>query len=192
MLVASNTLWQASAEASGNWNHLPHAHILCPFAVTPPIFGKGRRRTQAMTGHLIPAEVMEQAMLEVISRHVKDKQFLTSPFRLHRWQQHLVCLNLSPQQLQGLGYKNRCAKKPHQPSNQHQTSFLLFKLDLAPKSCWGDCLFLKAQPDQCSTSKRTASCLSTESAWSRSLACYKTEPGSWLMPKEQQLEYLLH
>lgn len=103
-----------------------------------------------------------------------------------------VCLNLSPQQLQGLGYKNRWAKKPHQPSNQHQTSFLLFKLDLAPKSCWGDCLFLKAQPDQCSTSKRTASCLSTESAWSRSLACYKTEPGSWLMPKEQQLEYLLH
>lgn len=49
-----------------------------------------------MTGHLTPCEVMEQAMLEVISRHVKDIQFLLSPFRLHSQQQHLVYLEAAP------------------------------------------------------------------------------------------------
>lgn len=138
---------------------------------------------------------MEQAMLEVISGHVKDKHFLTSPFRLPRGQQHLVCLNLFPQQLQGLGYKNRCAKNPHQPSNQHQTNFLLFKAGLSTKNHAEEIVFSSKHnliSVQLVAEQGTASCLSTESAWSRSLACYKTEPGSWLMPKEQQVEYLLH
>lgn len=99
----------------------------------------------------------------------------------------------SPQQLQGLGFKTRCAKKKtnNKPSNQHQTGFLLFKAGLSTKNHAEEAVFSSKHNQisvQLLTSQGTTSCLSTETAWSRSLACYKTEPCSWLMPKEQQLE----
>lgn len=154
---------------------------------------RGEPRTwQAKEPHLIPGEVMEQAILEAISRHMKDKQFLTSLSRSHRWQQHLVCLNQPlPTAAAGSWIQKQVCKIKEQPSNQQQISFLLFKAGLSTKNHAEEIVFSSKHnlsSVQLLTKQGTASCLATESAWSRSLACYKTELGSWLMPKEQQLE----
>lgn len=125
-------------------------------------------------------------------------QFLLSPFRLHSQHQHLVYLDAAPphSNCRVLGSKPGVQKKTNnKPSNQHQTSFLLFKAGLSTKNHAEEAVFSSKHNQisvQLLTNQGTTSCLSTETAWSRSLACYKTELCSWLMPKEQQLEQLFH
>lgn len=109
-----------------------------------------------MTGHLTPCEVMEQAMLEVISRHVKDMQFLLSPFRLHSQQQHLVYLEAAPphSSCRALGSKPGVQKPTNNKlSNQHQTSFLLFKAGLSTKNHAEEVVF-SSKHSQCSPSNK--------------------------------------
>lgn len=160
----------------------------------------GPRKWQVKVPHLMPCEVVEQAMLEVISRHVKDTQ-CNSCWVLSGSTANTNTLSILMQHLPtataGSWVQNQvCKKNPNnKPSNQHQTSFLLFKAGLSTKNHAEEAVFSSKHNQisvQLLTNQGTTSCLSTETAWSRSLACYKTEPCSWLMPKEQQLEQLFH
>lgn len=131
------------------------------------------RKWQIKEPHLIPDEATGQAMLEVISRHVKDKQIFMSPFRLHRQQQHLVCLKQHLPTAAASPWIQKEVYKGKKPLNQHKTSFLLFKAGLSTKNHAEEIVFSsKHNLKKYSTSNKTGTSL-----LSIHRNCLEQEPG---------------